>query len=176
MPAMKQFLFIVSFLVPGPFALYAQTDNINAIDAYFSNYVDDERFSVVYVSAKLFQMMKNISIPELQSDGNADNNDLIRYLEGIEGLRVLRTDETPQQFYAEAKNKINTRLYEPLMTIREKSGKNTEFLVKSEPKTGKVQELLLLSGSPGEFVLLSFIGNLNLEDISRFAKKISDQN
>lgn len=159
-----------------PFLLQAQTTNISAIDTYFSNYVDDERFSVVYVSAKLFSLMKNISVPELKSDDTTDNNDLIRLLEGIEGLRVLRTNDTPLEFYAEAKNKIDTKLYEILMTVREKTGKNTEFLIKSDQKTGKVQELLLLSGSSEEFVLLSFIGNLNLDDISRFAKKISSDN
>ena len=173
---MKKLLHTLIPLFLWPLLLQAQTANISAIDTYFSHYVDDERFSVVYVSAKLFSLMKNISVPELKSDDTTDNNDLIRLLEGIEGLRVLRTNDTPLEFYAEAKNKIDTKLYEILMTVREKTGKNTEFLIKSDQKTGKVQELLLLSGSSEEFVLLSFIGNLNLDDISRFAKKISSDN
>ncbi len=154
--------------------LSAQTSNINAIDAYFSQYVDDERFSVVYVSSRLFELMKSAAVPELRSKEDKEKNDLLRYFEGIQGLRVLRTDETPELFYAEAKKKIDTKLYETLMTVREKSGKNTEFLIKSNDKNNKVQELLLLSGSPEEFVLLSFVGNLDLEDISKFAKEISE--
>lgn len=156
--------------------VFAQTSNINAIDAYFSQYVEDERFSIVYVSARLFELMKSVDVPELRSEGEDDKNDLLKHFEGLQGLRVLRTDETPEQFYAEAKGKIDTKLYEPLMTVRSKDGKNTEFMVKTYRDSDKVQELLLLSGSPEEFVLLSFIGNLDLEDISKFAKKVSENN
>lgn len=167
-------LFYITVLWQLP--IVAQTSNINAIDTYFSQYVEDERFSIVYVSARLFELMKSVDVPELRSEGEKDKNDLLKHFEGLQGLRVLRTDETPEKFYKEAKGKIDTKLYEPLMTVRSKDGKNTEFMVKTYRDSNKVQELLLLSGSPEEFVLLSFIGNLDLEDISKFAKEVSENN
>ena len=54
--------------------------------------------------------------------------------------------------------------------MRDKDGDNVEFLIKESNNV--IQELLLLSGGKEEFVLLSFMGNLDLNKITRLAKEI----
>ena len=59
------------------------------------------------------------------------------------------------------------------MTVRSQDGDNVEFLVQENKETKKISELLLLSGGD-EFVLLSFVGNLDMEKIVRLAQEMDN--
>jgi len=142
----------------------------SAIDKYFSSYVEDKRFDVVYISPKLFQMIGRLDTKILDMEDDAEARAILDMAKDLQGLRVLTTDETPEVFYKEAKSKINTKEYEVLLTVRDKDGDNVEFLIKESNNV--IQELLLLSGGKDEFVLLSFMGNLDLNKITRLAKEI----
>ena len=144
----------------------------NAIEKYFSQYIDDERFTVVYISPKLFKMFKKLDIAGMELED--DEAEAIMDMVGdLEGLRILTADEDTEALYQEAKSKINTKEYEILMTVRTKEGNNVEFLVKDEGDI--IKELLLLTGGGGdEFVLLSFVGNIDINKISKLAKTIED--
>jgi hypothetical protein len=148
----------------------AQGPAASAIDKYFSSYVDDKRFDVVYISPKLFQMIGKIDSKILDMEDDAEAKAVLEMAKDLQGLRILTTDETPEVFYKEAKAKINTKEYEVLLTVRDKDGDNVEFLIKESNNV--IQELLLLSGGKDEFVLLSFMGNLDLNKITRLAKEI----
>ena len=56
----------------------------NAIEKYFSQYIDDERFTVVYISPKLFKMFKKLDIAgmELEDDEAEAIMDMVGDLEG----------------------------------------------------------------------------------------------
>lgn len=142
----------------------------SAIDKYFSSYVEDKRFDVVYISPKLFQMIGRLDSKILDMDDDAEAKAVLDMAKDLQGLRILTTDETPEAFYKEAKSKINTKEYEVLLTVRDKDGDNVEFLIKETNNI--IHELLLLSGGQDEFVLMSFMGNLDLNKISRLAKEI----
>lgn len=148
----------------------AQGTTASAIDKYFSSYVEDKRFDVVYISPKLFQMIGKIDSKILDMEDDAEAKAVLEMAKDLQGLRILTTDETPEVFYKEAKAKINTKEYEVLLTVRDKDGDNVEFLIKESNNV--IQELLLLSGGKDEFVLLSFMGNLDLNKITRLAKEI----
>ena len=61
------------------------------------------------------------------------------------------------------------------MTVREKAGGNVQFMVKDGDKEGVIRELLLLvGGEDSEFVLMSFIGDINLKNIGKLAKAFED--
>jgi len=147
----------------------------NAIDLFFSQYVEDENFTVVYISPKLFQM-----IGELEVDGMDDEEGkaIMDIAKDLRGLRILTTDVNPLQYYEEAKQKINTNDYEVLMTVRDKDGDNVEFFVKDAAGgDGSVfEELFLLVGGEDDFVLLSFVGQIDIEKISKLADGIKDDN
>lgn len=89
----------------------------------------------------------------------------------MKGLRILTTDVDSQKYYKEAKSKIKTSEYEVLMTVRTQEGDNIEFLVLESEDSKKVNELLLLVGGD-DFVLLSFVGDLDMEKVMKLANEI----
>ncbi|MBK8700196.1 MAG: DUF4252 domain-containing protein [Saprospiraceae bacterium] len=134
----------------------------NAIDKFFSAYESNENFTVVYVSPKMFEMVAKVT----DDSKNADIKDLIK---DIKGLKILSTKKDPQKYYTEAAKKIPIGEYEVLMTVKDK-GDNVKFLTKG---TGDViDELLLLVGGADDFVLMSFVGKLDLNKISKLANKL----
>lgn len=139
----------------------------NAIDKYFSQYVEDERFTVVYISAKMFQLFDKLDVDGLDID-DKEGEAIKNIAKDLRGLRILSADENGDQFYKEAKSKIDTKEYEVLMTVRNKKGSNVDFLIKDEKDIIK-ELLLLVGGEDNEFVLLSFVGNLDLNKIINLA-------
>ena len=115
-------------------------------------------------------MIGKIDTKVLDMENDAEAKAVLEMAKDLQGLRILTTDETPEAFYKEAKAKINTKEYEVLMTVRDKDGDNVEFLIKETNNV--ISELLLLSTGKDEFVLLSFMGSLDLNKITRLAKEI----
>ena len=163
---MKQF-FLLALLSLATMSLFGQA---NAIDEYFKDYVEDEKFSVVYISPRLFQMFEKIGGEKLDLD-DAEAAAFMDLAADLRGLRILSTDITPEKYFNEAKSKINTKTYETLITIRERNGGNTEFLLREDDK-GNLQELLFLSYGESEFTLMSFVGPLNLDKIIKLANEM----
>lgn len=145
-------------------------DNINAIDEYFQEYVEDELFSVVYISPRLFQLVGKIGSEELDlNDKEADA--FIDMASDLRGLRILSTSTKPQSYFNEFRSKVDTRVYETLVTIREKNGGRLEFFLR-ENAAGDIEELLFFSVGEESFTLMSFVGPLNLDKIIRLAEEI----
>ena len=144
----------------------------NAIDKYFKQYVDNENFSVVYIGPTLFKWMKKLGQEDSSDDRDSETDAVIKAVEDAQGLRILTTDENPRRYYDEAKAKINTKEYELLMTVRSKNGDNVEFLGKHNGDA--IEELLLMSIGKENFVLLSLVGLLDLEKISKIADEIEE--
>lgn len=140
---------------------------INAIDKYFQQYVDDENFTVVYISPKLFDLFRNVDTNNLNLD-DEEAEAILEMAKDIRGLRILTTEENGQKYYEEARAKINTTEYETLLTVRSKEDADVEVLALTEGDT--IQELLLLSGGDDEFVLISFVGNITMEKATKLAK------
>lgn len=156
---MRNIIYIVclAFLSTG---LTAQVD---AISTFFSNYQEDDAFSSVYISPKMFEMFANMETKE-------ENEDLSRILKSIKGLRILSTDQDGTQLFKDAKSKLVKNSYEMLMNVKEEEN-DVEFLIK-ESDEGKIQELLLLVGGIKGFTLLSFVGDVSLKDLSSLASKM----
>jgi hypothetical protein len=144
----------------------------NAIDKYFKQYLDDERFSVVYISARMFQLFDKIDVDDMDMDDN-EARAMFDMAKDLRGLRILSTDENAAAFYAEARDKINTQEYEILMTVRSRGEDNVDFLIKEEGDT--ITELLLLVGGDDSFALLSFVGKIDLDKVSNFAKEMEKE-
>ena len=138
----------------------------DAITKYFNKYMEDEAFTVVYLSPKLFELLGKLDIDELE-DKEAEA--VMEVVEDLKSLRVLTTEENAEKYYNEAVNMINTKEYEVLLTVRDDE-ENVQFLIKDQGNI--INELLLLVGGTDEFVMVSFVGNIDLDKISKLAKKL----
>ena len=159
-----------SLLVLFALGLNAQA---NAIDDYFQDYVEDERFTVVYISPRLIQLIEDMGGDELKLDDEGTEA-FVDLAADMRGLRILTTDVNPQSYFDEAMGKIDTKLYEPLITIRDRDGGRTEFMLR-ENSEGKIGELLFLSYGDDEFTLMSFVGNLDLDKVMKLADEMEDK-
>jgi hypothetical protein len=133
--------------------------------------VEDERFTVVYVSGKMFDMINKMELDLDDEEAQA----ILSVCKDLKGLRILTTEEDGTQFYQEALKTINTKEYETLMEVRQGKSENVKFLVKQSNNGNTLDELLLLVGGEDEdFVLLSFIGNIDLNEVGKLSKAFDE--
>ena len=160
---MKRMIFLLPlFLMLAAGAVNAQND---AIERFFDKYMDDERFTVVSISPKLFQMVAKI-------DADDEDWEKIRpVIADLGGLRVLTSDSLTDgvALYKEALTKVPQQEYEELLTVRD-GKENVRMWVKDSKNI--IEELLVLVGSPNEFVLLSLTGRIDLDRISELSGAI----
>ena len=163
---MKYFAFFFAMFLSAN--LMAQED---AISKYFSKYVD-ERFTVVYISGKMFEMINKMELDLDDEEAEA----ILAVCKDLKGLRILTTEENGSQFYKEALSIINKNQYETLMTVREGKTENVQFLAKTGQGGNSLDELLLLVGGENEdFVLLSFIGKIDLNQVGKLSKAFDEE-
>lgn len=153
---MKYGILIIAFLAMS-FQGQAQTD---AISKYFNKYVEDTSFSVVYISPKMFQMIAKLSDDEVDAE-------VQQVIKDLKGLRVLMTERNGMKYYNEVMKTLDLKSYEELMTVRD-GEQHIRFVVKDNGQD-VVEELLLLVGSPDDFVMISFVGKIDLDKIAKLA-------
>jgi len=136
-------------------------------ETYFERYMENEDFTAVYVSAKMFSLVSKVDID--LNDPEAEI--FLEMAEDLKGIRVLTNKTNPMTYYKDAAKSINTTSYEILMTVRDQQ-QNVKIWIKDDAE-GDIGELLLLVGSPEEFVLVSIFGKIDLEKISQLAKQLN---
>ena len=162
-----KYLFVFALAILG-FSNVA-TAQEDAISKYFDQYVDDERFTVVYISSKLFGMFESMDIDMDDQEMKAISD----VVSDLKGLRILISEENSMNFYKEAKQKINTKGYEVLMNVRHEKSEEVEFLIKDDGDT--VEELLLMVGAEDSFVLMSFVGEINLDKVGKMIETFENE-
>lgn len=160
----KQIFLLPAFLLS--FVLHSGAQN-DAIMRFFKQYADDERFTVVYVAPKLFNMVSKI-----QTD-DEDWNKMRDVVKDLGGLRVLTADSITDglQLYKDALSRVPANEYSELLTVRD-GKENVRIWTKESTDGSVINELLLLVGAPDEFVLLSFTGKIDLDKISELSKDL----
>ncbi|HLZ16740.1 MAG TPA: DUF4252 domain-containing protein [Cyclobacteriaceae bacterium] len=145
-------------------AVNAQGD---AISKFFAKYQDDETFTQVKVSQKMFGLFTNMDVEK------PDDKEVIDAISKIQGLRVLAKHETrdSRTLYKEALSVIPTNSYEELMSVRDKD-KDMKFFIR-EISSGKIGELVMVMGGNDEFMLLTLFGEIDLKKISHIGRKMN---
>jgi hypothetical protein len=141
----------------------AQND---AIAKFFTKYQNDETFSQVTVSGKMFSMMANL-------DGDTpEEKAMINSISKIKGLKILSKSEArnSRELYKEAIGMIPTKDFEELMSVREKD-KDMKFFTKESG--GKISELVMVMGGNDEFMVMTIFGEIDLKDISKIGKSVN---
>jgi Domain of unknown function (DUF4252) len=160
---MKSFSLTFLAILFSALTTFAQED---AITKYFNKYIDDEKFSAVYISPKMFNMVSKIEIEDMEPE-------VQEVIKSMKGLRILHTEQNALQYYNEALKTINTNEYELLLTARD-GDENVRFMVKDNGDI--VEELLMIVGGNTNFALMSFIGNIDLKKIGKLAKALEIDN
>ncbi|MDF1696488.1 MAG: DUF4252 domain-containing protein [Saprospiraceae bacterium] len=145
------------------FLSFSATAQVDAIDRFFEQYQENEEFTMVFVSPKMFGMAAKVA-------GDEMGPELKNLIEDLKGLKILKTEVNALQVYKDAVKKIPTNEYEILMTARD-DGQNVKILTKTKGDD-VIEELLLLVGGKDEFVLVSFVGNINLNDLAKIAGQL----
>ncbi|MCO6462621.1 MAG: DUF4252 domain-containing protein [Saprospiraceae bacterium] len=139
---------------------YSQSD---AIERYFKDYQQNQGFTSVYVSPKMFQMMA-------KNDDGTEDKEFISVVKDLKGLRILSTTQNAMNVYNEVNSRLSNKGFEELVSFRDK-GSNVRFLTKESNHA--ISELLLIAGSKTDFVFMSFVGNIDLSKISKLSKKLN---
>lgn len=154
----RTWAFLLSLLLAARPA-FAQDD---AIGKFFGKYVDDDRFTVVSISPKMFRLMSKINWDTVSPD-------LKQTVNKLQSLRILSTSTTPMVFYKEALTRIDRKEYEELITVRSKQD-NVHFMIKQNGDL--IGELLMISVSDDGFTLVSFVGDIDLDKLSRLSSDL----
>ena len=90
----------------------------------------------------------------------------------LKGLRILVKENAKEgsKLYQEAASML-TKEYEELMTVRS-DGELVKFMVKENTK-GNIAELVMLVGGKDEFVAMSLLGDIDLNEISQIANDVN---
>ena len=154
---MKRILMIICVLCSSELAL-AQS----SIDKFFQKYQDDESFTVINITPKMFNMFSKFSVDD------PDAKKVTELASKLKGLRILIKEDTKdgQRLYHEAAKFLGSGM-EELMSVRDKDS-DLKFMVRENAK-GNIQELVMLVGSSSEFVALTVFGDFSISEISEIA-------
>jgi hypothetical protein len=161
---MKKTFLLILILTGITSSVFAQDDGIQK---FFGKYMEDDRFSRVYISPKMMQMAGGF----LKSNANKDVEvqELATLISKVKGIRILSSDAVEGlSLYKEAMATLNRHKYEELMDIQEK-GSSLKFMVREEG--GLVRELMMITGDAKSFTLLSMLGAFTYEDLNMLADK-----
>ncbi len=138
----------------------------DAISKFFSKYQDDESFTQVTVSSKMFSLFTNMEVD------SPEDKEVLEAISKLKGLRILGKENTSdaRKLYKEAFALIPMKEFEELMTVRDKD-QDFKFLIKESG--GKISELLMIMGGADDFMVMSLFGEIDLKQVSHLGKKMN---
>ena len=157
---MKKILFALIAIVTAT-AAFAQT---SPVEMFVKKYEGKPGFTTVNVSEKLFSLCASAvsDDPEMQS-----------VVDGIKGISIIvyenaEGDPKSGEYYKEALASIPLSGFDELMTVNSETDKVRLLGKVSSDKV--IDELLMICDADGEFVLISIIGKIDLEQISKLSE------
>jgi hypothetical protein len=137
----------------------------DAISKLFAKYQNDESFSQVNISSKMFGLVTN-----LEAD-KPEDKEVLQAISKIKGLRIIGKENTSdaKALYKEAFALINTKEFEELMSVRDKDH-DMKFFIKESG--GKISELVMIMGGTDDFMVMSIFGEIDLKQISKIGKSM----
>ncbi len=155
-------LMIAAVIMGMSLAAQAQGD---AIAKFFNKYQDDDSFTQVTVSGKMFNLFTNMEVK------NPDDQEVLNAISKLKGLRILAKENTSdaKALYRDAMATV-PKEYEELMSVRD-NGKDMKFFIR-ENKPGVIGELVMVAGGNDDFAMLSLFGEIDLKQISKIGSKM----
>lgn len=137
----------------------------NSIDRHFSKYQDDDRFTRISISGKMFSLFTNFEM-----DDPAEQ-EVVKTMSKIKGLKMLIGDSIVEakSIYMKALSRTGSDM-EELMTVK---NPNNEMRFMISESGGMITELLMIMYDEKSVVLMSLIGDIDLKQISKMSKKMN---
>lgn len=137
----------------------------DAISTLFSKYADDDSFTKVNISSKMFQLFTHIE------GSDEEEKEVLETISGLKGLKILSKNEISngKQLYKEAL-KAPGKSFEELMSVKDGDEDLTFFIKESG---GMISELLMISGGESNFVILSLVGDIDLNKVAQLSRSMS---
>lgn len=158
---MKRLLIVIAVCM-GYFA-HAQNDVVTRL---FNEYYDNENFTKVSVSSKMFELFTEIE------PGDKDEQEILSAISKLKGLKVLAADSVAnsRQMFNDAARKISGNGYEDLLEVKD-AKENLKFMIRE--KGGIIEELVMLVGGNKSFFIMSLYGEIDLKQISKLSKSMN---
>lgn len=158
---MKKILVIAVMMMIGGNSVFAQ----DAISKFFTKYQDDESFTQVTVSSKMFNLFTNMEVE------SKDDQEVLNAISKLKGLRILAKENTSdaRKLYKEAFALLPVKEFEELMSVRDKD-KDMKFYIKET--SGKISELVMIVGGADDFMVMTLVGEIDLKQVSKIGKKM----
>ncbi|MBP6978093.1 MAG: DUF4252 domain-containing protein [Bacteroidales bacterium] len=165
---MKTLVFktLLILLLCSPVLLSAQN---SPMDKLFQKYAGKDCFTSVSISKDMFQLFSDI-------EGDKNDKDFEEFqgmISQLDGLRILTYSEENDckgiNFYEELTIVYPLQKYTELMVVQEKDEMVNFYILK---EGNKIPELLMIAREPGETVVLSLTGNIDLSYISKLGKSM----
>ena len=134
----------------------------NAVDRLFADESRNSDFKYVSISERMFGSIGTSDV------GDKDVQDIIS---NLKGLKILQTNTNAPEFHRNARIKLSSDNYDELMSVRD-SGSDVDFFIKGV-KGNIADELVMLVGKRDKTVLLSFMGSINLDKISKLGSALN---
>lgn len=156
-------LFIILIAVCIGFTANAQNDVVTKL---FNDYYDDENFTKISVSSKMFELFTHIE------PGDEDEDEILEAVSKLEGLKVIAADSigNSKKLYTDAVAKVSGNGYEELMEVKD-AQENMKFMIKE--KDGIIDELVMVVGGNKSFFVLSLYGEIDLKKIAKLSKSMN---
>ena len=157
---MKKLTFLIVLITSTTIA-FSQND---ALDKYFSPQLQDENFTKVTNSSKMFELLVHVDAE------TEEEKELIETITKLSGMRILVKDMVEDGFqdYKNATKKISSP-YEVLMTVDDNDEDMTFYILE---KDGVIAELLMVLGGQDNFMILSIVGDFDVNQIAKLSRNL----
>jgi len=161
---MKKFM-LGALMVALAVAAQAQA-SADLITKFFGKYQNDETFTQVTISSKMFNLFTNMEVDK------PEDQEVLNAISKLKGLRVLAKEDArnARELYKEALALVPVKEFEELMSVRDKD-KDMKFYIK-ETTPGKISELVMIAGGVDDFMVLSLFGEIDLKQVSKIGSKM----
>lgn len=143
--------------------VFAQSSGVSS---YIDKYADNDDFTTVTINQKMFGMLATVATGDESMDP-----DVKEMISNLKELRILTSKSGIQSHFDAANKLIEADGFEELMNMKDK-GSNARFMVKDSDGGNIVDELVLIV-SGDEFVLLEFVGQIDLTKVAKLSKAIN---
>lgn len=137
-------------------------------DELVKKYENEDGFTTVVISGEMFDLFANI-------DPSEENKEINNLMQSLSAIKILNFDKSKYKapkldFYYKIIEDLPKDKYVELMTVKEKD-QNVKFYIR-KLNTGKIGEMIMISGGDDDNTMISISGQIDLHDMSKLSHSL----